>query len=150
MSSGDFVGSLPVGMQSRGTTDLPYWPSQNTYVYKEVWVHSSSRWLWLMEDLLPAASAGDAATHTSIALTSTTTADGTITMRLTAIGTGVHRYSLRTDNLRGTSATQTVTLRAGVPATIEWTAKRVRGDAPWTAVVIEDDNASRRRELFTQ
>ena len=137
-------------MQSRGTTDLPYWPSQNTYVYKEVWVHSSSRWLWLMEDLLPAASAGDAATHTSIALTSTTTADGTITMRLTAIGTGIHRYALRTDNLRGTSATQTVTLRAGVPATIAWTAKRVRGDAPWTAVVIEDDNASRRRELFTQ
>ena len=27
VSSGDFVGSLPVGMQSRGNTDLPYWPS---------------------------------------------------------------------------------------------------------------------------
>jgi hypothetical protein len=52
VSSGDFVGSLPVGMQSRGVTDLPYWPSQNTYVYKEVWVHSTSRWLWLMADLL--------------------------------------------------------------------------------------------------
>jgi hypothetical protein len=53
VSSGDFVGSLPVGMQSRGVTDLPYWPSQNMYVYKEVWVHSASRWLWLMADLLP-------------------------------------------------------------------------------------------------
>jgi hypothetical protein len=52
VSSGDFVGSLPVGMQSRGVTDLPYWPAQNTYVYKEVWVHSTSRWLWLMADLL--------------------------------------------------------------------------------------------------
>jgi hypothetical protein len=52
VSSGDFVGSLPVGMQSRGETDLPYWPAQNMYVYKEVWVHSSSRWLWLMADLL--------------------------------------------------------------------------------------------------
>jgi hypothetical protein len=52
VSSGDFVGSLPVGMQSRGVTDLPYWPSQNTYVYKEVWVHPSSRWLWLMADLM--------------------------------------------------------------------------------------------------
>ncbi len=51
VSSGDFVGSLPVGMQSRGMTDLPYWPQQNMYVYKEVWVHSSSRWLWLMADL---------------------------------------------------------------------------------------------------
>lgn len=52
VSSGDFVGSLPVGMQSRGITDVPYWPSQNTYVYKEVWVHSASRWLWLMADLI--------------------------------------------------------------------------------------------------
>jgi hypothetical protein len=52
VSSGDFVGTLPVGMQSRGTTDLPYWPAQNMYVYKEVWVHPSGRWLWLMADLL--------------------------------------------------------------------------------------------------
>jgi hypothetical protein len=54
VSSGDFVGSLPVGMQSRGVSDLPYWPAQNTYVYKEVWIHSTSRWLWLMADLLDA------------------------------------------------------------------------------------------------
>lgn len=54
VSSGDFVGSLPVGMQSKGLTDLPYWPSQNMYVYKEVWVHSASRWLWLMADLITA------------------------------------------------------------------------------------------------
>jgi hypothetical protein len=54
VSSGDFVGALPVGMQNRGNTDLPYWPSQNTYVYKEVWVHAASRWLWLVADLLGA------------------------------------------------------------------------------------------------
>ena len=52
VSSGDFVGTLPVGMQSRGNTDLPYWPSQNMYVYKEVWVHPNARWLWLLADLL--------------------------------------------------------------------------------------------------
>jgi hypothetical protein len=52
VSSGDFVGSLIVGMQSRGDTDLPYWPAQNMYVYKEVWVHSTSRWLWLMADFI--------------------------------------------------------------------------------------------------
>ena len=56
VSSGDFVGSFPVGMQSRGTTDLPYWPSQNMYVYKEVWVHPAARWLWLMADLIPMSS----------------------------------------------------------------------------------------------
>lgn len=29
---------------------MPYWPAQNCYNYKEVWVHPSSRWLWLMDD----------------------------------------------------------------------------------------------------
>ena len=52
VSSGDFVGTVPVGMQSRGFTDLPYWPVQNMYVYKEVWVHSTARWLWLMADVV--------------------------------------------------------------------------------------------------
>jgi hypothetical protein len=56
VSSGDFVGALPVGIQSRGATDLPYWPSQNMYVYKEAWVHPVSRWLWLMQDIAGAGS----------------------------------------------------------------------------------------------
>lgn len=51
VSSGDIVGSLPVGMETRGSNDAPYWPAQDCYVYKEVWVHSASRWLWLMQDL---------------------------------------------------------------------------------------------------
>jgi hypothetical protein len=52
VSSGDLVGSLPVGMQSWRDTDLPFWSGQNMYVYKEVWVHSTSRWLWIMEELV--------------------------------------------------------------------------------------------------
>jgi hypothetical protein len=51
VSSGDIAGSLPVGMETRGNGDAPYWPPQNCYVYKEVWVHSTSRWLWLLQDL---------------------------------------------------------------------------------------------------
>jgi hypothetical protein len=51
VSSGDIVGSLPVGMMTRGNRDAPYWPPFSGYVYKEVWVHSSARWLWLMQDL---------------------------------------------------------------------------------------------------
>jgi hypothetical protein len=58
VSSGDFVGSLPVGMQSRGTSDLPYWPSQNMYVLQgglgapDAHAGAHRRWLWLMADLL--------------------------------------------------------------------------------------------------
>ena len=49
--SGNIVGSLPVGIETSGRNDAPYWPVQNCYNYKEVWVHPSSRWLSLMEDL---------------------------------------------------------------------------------------------------
>lgn len=49
--SGDMVGSLPVGIQTRESRDEPYWPASNCYNWKEVWVHPSSRWLWLMSDL---------------------------------------------------------------------------------------------------
>jgi hypothetical protein len=50
-SSGDMVGSLPVGIQSRGDSDVPYWPVQNTWTYKEVWVHPVGRWIAVMRDL---------------------------------------------------------------------------------------------------
>ncbi len=49
-TSGDIAGSLPVGIQTNVHHDVPYWPAQNCYNYKEVWVHPSSRWLWLMND----------------------------------------------------------------------------------------------------
>jgi len=60
-SSGNMVGSLPVGIQSRGDKDVPYWPVQNTWTYKEVWVHPVGRWIWAMRDLAgPALVEGEA------------------------------------------------------------------------------------------
>jgi hypothetical protein len=49
--SGDMVGSLAVGIQSRGDEDKPYWPADNCYNFKEVWVYPSSLWLWILSDL---------------------------------------------------------------------------------------------------
>jgi hypothetical protein len=49
--SGDITGALPVGIQTRGDSDIPYWPVQSTWTYKEVWVHPVARWIWLMGDL---------------------------------------------------------------------------------------------------
>ncbi len=49
--SGDMVGSLPVGIETRLDADEPYWPADNCYNYKEVWVHPSSRWLFIFADL---------------------------------------------------------------------------------------------------
>jgi hypothetical protein len=147
VSSGDLVGALPVGMQSSGDTDLPYWPTQNTYVYKEVWVHSTGRWLWLMEDLLAGARVAPTANFTVRAMTAS---NGEITIRLTATGSGVHSYALRTDNVRGTASPRTVTVRAGAPAMLEWKIRPADANAPWTVVVIEDRDVARRREVYGQ
>ena len=49
--SGDMVGSLPVGIETRLDADRPYWPADNCYNYKEVWVHPSARWLSILADL---------------------------------------------------------------------------------------------------
>ena len=150
VSSSDFVGSLPVGMQSRGSTDLPYWPSQNTYVYKEVWVHSNNRWLWLMEDLLPQRAVTDSASTATFVVSSTTAANGEVTIKLLASGSGTHTFALRTDNIRVAQPSRTVTLVSGTPLTAEWKGRRVSADAPWVVVAIQDGRIAHRHELFAK
>jgi hypothetical protein len=50
-SSGDIAGAIPVGIQTRGDSDIPYWPVQSTWTYKEVWVHPVSQWIGLVRDI---------------------------------------------------------------------------------------------------
>ncbi len=50
-SSGDIVGAIPVGIETRGEADGPYWPVQNTWTYKEVWVRTTGYWIWAMRNL---------------------------------------------------------------------------------------------------
>ena len=131
VSSGDMVGTLPVGMQSRGVTDLPYWPSQNMYVYKEVWVHSNNRWLWLMQDLLPRL-----AEPINQRLSVETLPSGDI--RLGAVlpsGTTV-APPLRLDNARQRGGvTVTVVDQHDAQPMAFWTVRRTDPRAPWVAVV---------------
>jgi hypothetical protein len=143
VSAGDFVGSLPVGMQSRGVTDLPYWPTQNMYVYKEVWVHSTGRWLWLMTDLL-----GAGAPSPDFTVAATTAANGEVTVRLTATGAGRRVFELRTENLVVDRPVRAAAVRAGTPVTVEWKGRLKDVGQSWVAVVVPDGNASRRREVF--
>jgi hypothetical protein len=47
--SGNIVGAVPCGIHTKFNRDAPYWPSDNWHNPKEIWVHSSSDWLWLMD-----------------------------------------------------------------------------------------------------
>jgi glycosyl hydrolase family 9/cellulase-like Ig domain-containing protein len=143
VSSGDFVGSLIVGMQSRGETDLPYWPQANMYVYKEVWVHSSARWLWLMEDLLGA----PRRTADSGFTVSSSTAHGVVTVRLTGPAPGVRTVMLRGDNLVVDRPVRTVARRRDGSVVVEWRARVITPEESWVAVIVPDGDASRRTEV---
>lgn len=47
---GETVGGIPVGMESRGNEDTPYWPQFNTATYKEVWGSSAGKWFSLISE----------------------------------------------------------------------------------------------------
>jgi len=49
--SGDVVGAVPVGIETFENDDEPYMPMQNNCTYKEIWVHTTARMIWLMAEL---------------------------------------------------------------------------------------------------
>ena len=49
--SGQMVGAIPVGIETKGNSDAPYWPNQICWTYKEVWTQPAGEWIWLMRDL---------------------------------------------------------------------------------------------------
>ena len=50
--SGQMVGALPVGIKTLGDADVPYWPTINNAVYKEIWGHTTGKLLWVLADLV--------------------------------------------------------------------------------------------------
>lgn len=50
--SDQIVGSLPVGIKTYEDIDAPYWPTINNAVYKEIWGHTTGKFLWVISDLI--------------------------------------------------------------------------------------------------
>jgi hypothetical protein len=48
---GDVAGGLPVGIETRLDSDVPFQPPAVLHNYKEIWIHPSSRWLVLLDYL---------------------------------------------------------------------------------------------------
>ena len=46
------VGQIPVGMQSYEDHDSPWWPQVATATYKEVWIASANKLMWLLSYVL--------------------------------------------------------------------------------------------------
>ncbi|WP_053371866.1 glycoside hydrolase family 9 protein [Paenibacillus sp. FJAT-27812] len=48
---GEMTGEIPVGIQTWGNDDEPYWPQFNNATYKEVWTGNAGKWLSIVADL---------------------------------------------------------------------------------------------------
>jgi len=142
--SGDMAGSLPVGIQTKYDLDTPYWPATNCWNYKEVWVHPSSRWLFIMADLLtPRMELGPLA----FTLTQKPAEQRRITIAARVRGTGQHRFTLRAFNLAVDQPVQSITLERALPQVITWSASVQSPDTAWVAVVYPDDDLSRLKDV---
>jgi hypothetical protein len=134
VSVNDIVGALPVGMMTRDNADAPYWPATNTYVFKEVWVHSSARWLSIMGEMVE----GMRPSPSDFTVNQKTSPAGAI--EITAEGS--HAFALRAENLIVEGAPRVSNGRT------VWKVHAQFADAPWFAVVIADGNAANRREVM--
>ncbi|HWZ03361.1 MAG TPA: glycoside hydrolase family 9 protein, partial [Mucilaginibacter sp.] len=207
-SSGDIVGALPVGIETKDENDAPYWPVQSMWTYKEIWGHPVTNWIWLLKDIEgPATVEGranapiifkevnsrsvitvspdkatgqfkttvpegkyivtsDGATQTqtflpgafyniecrkgfllNYQLTKQVSANGDVTIKLTAMGNGLHHFSIRTDNLIIAGNSKTIRLKQGDSSGFGWKGHITSSDTPWVAVVVPDDNLSQRKEV---
>ncbi|MDD4077324.1 MAG: hypothetical protein PHT03_05040, partial [Bacilli bacterium] len=50
--SGQMIGALPVGIKTRANNDAPYWPTGNGAVYKEIWGHTTGKFLAVLADII--------------------------------------------------------------------------------------------------
>jgi hypothetical protein len=130
--SGQIAGALPVGVETRGDRDVPYWPSSNFPNWKEVWVHPVSRWMAIVNDL-ESLSARQRPSDVSLAVERR--ADGTLLIHATS--SAGRKVDLRTWNLQVTA-----TNRAS-----DYVARIVSTNMPWIAVAIPDGQFQLRNEI---
>lgn len=50
--SKQMIGSLPVGIKTNKEHDLPYWPCYTNAVFKEIWGHTTGKFLDVLSDIL--------------------------------------------------------------------------------------------------
>ncbi len=150
-SSGDIVGGLPVGIQTRGNSDIPYWPVQNTWTYKEIWIHPVNQWIGLMREItsLQDRFEGNQKKEPTFTMevSEKTTARGDVTITVKLKGSGSHTIDLRTSNLSVKGTGKNVVLEPGKDVVLKWQGKTIHSDEPWVAVIVGDNTISNRKEV---
>jgi hypothetical protein len=130
--SGQISGALPVGIETRGDRDVPYWPTSNYPNWKEVWVHPVARWMAIVNNL---ESLSVRPSPSDISLAAERRGDDTLLIHASS-STG-RKVDLRAWNLEITP-----TSRAS-----EYTARIVSSAMPWIVVAAPDGQFQLRKEI---
>ena len=48
---GETVGAVPVGIETDGNADEPYWPGNNNATFREIWIGSVCRYMEVLAAL---------------------------------------------------------------------------------------------------
>jgi hypothetical protein len=148
-SSGDIAGALPVGIQTRGENDVPYWPVQSTWTYKEVWVHPVSQWIGLMRDIgLPVVKESEGAGTLNFKVSKRKSSNDDIIISATIEGTGSHEFSIRVSNMIIRDPSKNINLKSAGKTILEWHGRPKAPDEPWIAVIVADNDLAHHKELF--
>ena len=141
-TSGDIVGSIAVGIETLYNRDIPYWPAENCYNYKEVWVHPCLRWLWILSDLY----CRDSEQLVGFDVSGQSTKQGQVTITINFQTGDVKEFDLKTWNL---DIQQHIEIKVGQESkTVTLEGKMQSLDKPWVAVVIPNNNMPQRKEVF--
>ncbi len=147
-SSGDIEGALPVGIQTRGENDVPYWPVQSTWTYKEVWVHPVSQWIGLIRDTgLPVVKESESAGTIRFEVSKRKSANDDIIISATIEGTGSHEFSIRVSNMIIRDSSKHINLKTEGKTILEWHGRPKAPDEPWIAVIIADNDLAHHKEI---
>jgi hypothetical protein len=151
-SSGDIVGALPVGIQTRSENDIPYWPVQSTWTYKEVWVHPVSQWIGIIRDLEALTGVFDSGFRKNdvpdFKVSKLSSSDGEVTLTATIQGSGNHKFSIRYNNLTIKTSAKEIVLKPGENLTLKWHGKIKTLDEPWVVIIVQDNDLGNHKELM--
>jgi hypothetical protein len=76
----------------------------------------------------------------------TTGKDGQVTIEITVGGKGKHNFSIRTDNLAIDDSRKEIVIQSGRKQKLVWQGKVVNVNSPWFAVVVPDNDLTKRKE----
>lgn len=138
-----------MGMKLRPPYDVPFWPTQNCWAYKEVWLYPGLLWLWNLAELTDApllTGTTEEVVSPNISFSSEQEGNN-IRLRASLMNEEEHSISLRLHNVALENPGKPERKLSGTKEVV-WNASVIRNNEPWVAVLVVDGNIKQRFEAI--